>query len=136
MEVLSRLTGVLGIIVILGICYLMSNNKKKINLKTVGFGLLLQFLLAVFILKTPIGAKIFGFLASVINKILEASISGSNFTFGWLTNSPDKITELFPGHDFIFALILMSTMILRYNTPKLKTLHKRALRNQELKEKE
>lgn len=112
MEVLSKLTGVLGIIVILGICYLMSNNKKKINIKTVGVGLLLQFLLAVFILKTPIGAKIFGFFAEIINKILEASISGSNFTFGWLTNSPDKITELFPGHDFIFALILMSTMIL------------------------
>lgn len=112
MEVLSRFTGLLGIMVILGICYLMSNNKKKINLKTVGVGLLLQFLLAVFILKTPVGAKIFGFLAEVINKILEASISGSNFTFGWLTNSPDKISELFPGHDFIFALILMSTMIL------------------------
>ena len=112
MEVLSRFTGLLGIMVILGICYLMSNNKKKINLKTVGVGLLLQFLLAVFIMKTPVGAKIFGFLAEVINKILEASISGSNFTFGWLTNSPDKISELFPGHDFIFALILMSTMIL------------------------
>ncbi|MBQ8635707.1 NupC/NupG family nucleoside CNT transporter [bacterium] len=90
----------------------MSNNKKKINLKTVGVGLLLQFLLAVFIIKTPIGAKLFGFLAEIINKILQASISGSNFVFGWLTNSPEKITELFPGHDFIFALIMMSTMIL------------------------
>lgn len=112
MEILSRLIGLGGIIIILGICYLMSNNKKKINLKTIGVGLLLQFLLAVFILKTPLGVKIFGFLAGIINKILEASISGSNFVFGWLTNSPDKISELFPGHDFIFALILMSTMIL------------------------
>ena len=112
MEILSRLVGLLGIVVILGICYLMSNNKRKINLKTIGVGLLLQFLLAVFILKTPVGVKVFGFLAGVINKILEASIAGSNFVFGWLTNSPDKISELFPGHDFIFALILMSTMIL------------------------
>ena len=112
MEILSRLTGLLGIVIILGICYLMSNNKRKINLKTVGVGLLLQFLIAVFIMKTPVGAKIFGFLAGVINKILNASISGSNFVFGWLTNSPNKISELFPGHDFIFALILMSTMIL------------------------
>ena len=77
-----------------------------------GVGLLLQFLLAVFIMKTPLGVKFFGFLAKVINKILEASIEGSNFVFGWLTNSPDKITQLFPGKDFIFALILMSTMIL------------------------
>lgn len=112
MEILSRLTGLLGIIVILGICFLMSNNKKKINIKTVGVGLLLQFSLAVFIIKTPIGAQLFGFLAEIINKILKASISGSNFVFGWLTNSPEKISELFPQKDFIFALILMSTMIL------------------------
>ena len=72
MEILSRLVGLLGIVVILGICYLMSNNKRKINLKTIGVGLLLQFLLAVFILKTPVGVKVFGFLAGVINKILEA----------------------------------------------------------------
>ena len=112
MEILSRLTGLVGIIILLGICFLMSNNKRKINLKTVGVGLLLQFVLAVFIIKTPIGAKIFGFLATIINKILAASIAGSNFVFGWLTNSPEKISELFPKHDFIFALILMSTMIL------------------------
>lgn len=112
MEILSRLTGLLGIVVILGICFLMSNNKNKINLKTVGVGLLLQFSLAVFIIKTPIGAQLFGFLAEIINKILKASISGSNFVFGWLTNSPEKISELFPQKDFIFALILMSTMIL------------------------
>ena len=61
LEILSKLTGLFGIIVLLGICFLMSNNKKKINLKTVSVGLLLQFLLAVFILKTPLGAKIFGF---------------------------------------------------------------------------
>ena len=111
MEILSKLTGFLGIIIILAICYFMSNDKKAINLKTVGVGLLLQFLLAVFIIKIPLGVKIFEFLASVINKILEASISGSNFTFGWLTNSPETISHLFPGKDFIFAIILMSTMI-------------------------
>lgn len=111
MEILSKLTGLIGIIAILAICYSMSNDRKHINLKTVGVGLLLQFLLAVFILKVPVGVKIFEFLSSVINKVLEASISGSNFTFGWLTNSPDTISKLFPGKDFIFAIILMSTMI-------------------------
>lgn len=111
MEILSRFSGIIGIIVILGLSYLMSNNKKRINYKTVGVGLILQFLLAVFIMKVPLGVKVFEFLASIINKILEASISGSNFVFGWLTNSPEKITELFPGKDFIFALILISTMV-------------------------
>lgn len=112
MEILTRLTGLFGIIVILGICFFMSNNKKRINYKTVGVGLLLQFLLAVFIMKTPPGVKIFGFLAAVIDKILNASIEGSNFVFGWLTNSPETVSQLFPGKDFIYAIILMSTMIL------------------------
>ena len=100
---MERFIGFIGIVVILGICFAMSNNKTKINYKTVGVGLLLQFLLAVFIMKVPVGVKFFEFFAKIINKILEASISGSNFVFGWLTNSPEKITELFPNKDFIFA---------------------------------
>jgi len=112
LEILSRLTGIVGIIALLAISFLMSNNKKRINLKTVFVGLGLQIAFAIFILKIPVGVKIFGFFAKLINKILEASIEGSNFVFGWLTNSPDKITELFPNKDFIFALVLMSTMIL------------------------
>ena len=72
MEILSRLIGVVGIVVILGICFLMSNNKHKINYKTVGVGLALQFFLAIFIMKVPLGVKIFEFLAKIINKILEA----------------------------------------------------------------
>ena len=111
-ELLSRLVGIAGIAVILGICFLMSDNKKKINCKTVGVGLFSQFILAVFIIKVPLGMKLFGFLAKIINKILDASIEGTNFVFGWLTNSPDKISQLFPGKDFIFALVLISTMIL------------------------
>jgi len=111
-EILSKLIGLLGIFIILGVCFLMSNNRKKINYKTVGVGLALQFLLAVFIMKVPLGVKIFSFLAKIVDKILEASIEGSNFAFGWLTNSPDTISSLFPGKDFIFALVLISTMIL------------------------
>ena len=112
MEIISKFNGLFGIIIILFICFLMSNNKKKINYKTVGVGLLLQFILAVFIMKTPLGVKIFGFLAILIDKILNASIEGSNFVFGWLSNSPEKISEHIKKKDFIFALILMSTMIL------------------------
>ena len=107
MEILARLNGLIGIIFILGICYLMSNNKKRINYKTVGVGLVLQFTLAVFIMKIPLGVKIFEFLAKIINKILAASIEGSNFVFGWLTSSPDKITELFPQNDYIFTNFTM-----------------------------
>ncbi|MDO5437012.1 MAG: Na+ dependent nucleoside transporter N-terminal domain-containing protein, partial [bacterium] len=63
---MERFTGIIGIAVIIGICYLMSNNRKKINLKTVSVGFLLQFLLAVFVLKVPLGQQIL----SVISKFI------------------------------------------------------------------
>jgi CNT family concentrative nucleoside transporter len=49
---MERFTGLLGIVLILGVSFLMSNNRKAINYRTVGVGLLLQVALAVFILKT------------------------------------------------------------------------------------
>jgi len=47
----SILRGIIGLVLLLGIAYLFSNNKKKVNYRLVINGLLLQLLLAVFILK-------------------------------------------------------------------------------------
>ena len=52
---MDRFFGIIGIILIFVITYLMSNNKKAINYKTVGTGFALQVLLAVFIFKVPLG---------------------------------------------------------------------------------
>ena len=64
---MSNFTGLIGILVFVGIAFLMSNNRKRINYKTVGVGFLLQVLLAVFILKVPVGQQIFAFIAQIIN---------------------------------------------------------------------
>ena len=53
--------GLLGIVVLLGIAVAMSNNRKRINLRIVGWGLGLQLIFALFILKTPIGKPLFDF---------------------------------------------------------------------------
>lgn len=84
---MDRFTGILGIALILGVAYLMSNNRKAINYRTVGMGLLLQALLAVFILKTWIGQEIFGWLGRAVTKVLDFSNSGAEFVFGILANS-------------------------------------------------
>ncbi|MBQ2645039.1 NupC/NupG family nucleoside CNT transporter [bacterium] len=104
-------TGLIGIVIFLLIAYCMSNNKRHINYKTVIVGLLLQIFLAVFILKIPIGVKIFGFIASLINQILSSSMDGATFVFGWLCGCPDTVKELFPSHNFIYAIMLIATMI-------------------------
>ncbi|MBU0711551.1 hypothetical protein KKA87_06475, partial [bacterium] len=49
-----RFIGILGIITLLGIAFLMSNNRKKINLRTVIWGMTLQLLFAAIILGAPL----------------------------------------------------------------------------------
>ena len=112
MEILSRLSGLFGIAIILAICYLMSNHKRRINLKTVGVGLLLQFALAIFVLKVPLGKSIIEFLANCIRKVLTFSNAGADFVFGFLSSSPDKLDSLFfQGASFVFCIKLIATII-------------------------
>ena len=87
--------GLLGIVVLLGIAVAMSNNRKRINLRIVGWGLGLQLTFALFILKTPIGKPLFGFLDKAISKLISFSDAGGDFLF----------TSFVPNVGFHTALI-------------------------------
>lgn len=104
---MGRFTGLIGIVLILGIAFLMSNNRKAINLRLVGVGLLIQISLAVFILKTEIGKSIFSFIGHSIERLLQMSQRGSEFVFGALVNRDlmDKVFGLGNGHIFFFNVI-------------------------------
>ena len=78
---MERFIGILGIFVILGIAYLMSNNKKNIDLRVVTWGLGLQLLFGIFILVTPFGKPIFSWFDKAIKKLLSFSNDGSEFLF-------------------------------------------------------
>jgi len=73
--------GILGILTLLVIAFAISNNRNKINFRTIFWGLGLQFIFAVFILKTPIGKPIFSFLDKIITKLISFSDAGSDFLF-------------------------------------------------------
>src|SRR3989339_1180619 len=103
---MGRFTGLLGIIIIIGLAYLWSNNRKKINSRLFVTGLLLQLALAVFILKVPLGQEIFYWIGKAINKLLDFSKEGGLFVFGDLT----KITEILPAgivKSGVFLFILL-----------------------------
>jgi CNT family concentrative nucleoside transporter len=107
---MGRFTGVIGILIILGLAFLWSNNRKKINYRLVITGLLLQITLAIFILKVPIGQEIFFWLGKAINKLLDFSKAGGLFVFGDLT----KVTQILPEgivKSGIFLFILLPTII-------------------------
>ena len=79
---MNQIIGILGIGTLLGIAFLLSENKKGINIKTVAWGLSLQILFALIILKTPIGRPIFSFFDSAISKLISFADTGSEFLFG------------------------------------------------------
>lgn len=104
---MQRFTGLLGIVVILGIAYLMSNNRKAINIRTVLWGLGLQWFFALFILSTPVGKPIFFFFDRVIRKLLQFSDEGAKFVFNNLAVSPGSEGSL----GFFFAFQVLPTII-------------------------
>ncbi len=108
----GRWVGLLGIIVILGTAYLMSNNKKAINWRLVGSGLALQLLMAIFVLKVEAGQELFRNIGDVITEILHFSDKGAGFVFGPLVTQPEKMVELFgPVGNYIFAFRVVPTII-------------------------
>ena len=73
--------GLIGMILLLGIAFILSNNRKQINYRIIGWGLSLQFIFGILILKTPLGKPLFGFFDKVITKLISFSDAGSDFLF-------------------------------------------------------
>ena len=107
---MGRLIGILGILVIFGIAFLMSNNRKAINYKTIGVGFLLQIFFAIFIFKVPLGQKIFMALGNFITKILDFASDGGSFVFGPLMEKV-KLALVWGSDANIFALQLIASLI-------------------------
>ena len=78
---MERFTGLIGIVVLLAIAFALSNNRKQINMRIIGWGLGLQAIFAIFILKTPIGGPLFGFLDKAVRKLVSFSDEGSDILF-------------------------------------------------------
>src|SRR6476620_1112105 len=108
---MERFTGLIGIVLILGLAFLLSNNRKAINLRLVGVGLLIQLVLAIFILKIPIGKVIFGKIGAGVTKLLAFSDKGAEFVFGALVNRELMGKVFGPENSFVFFFNIIPTII-------------------------
>jgi CNT family concentrative nucleoside transporter len=102
-SLLGTIQAVGGIVALLLIAYLCSNNRKAINWKTVGFGLLLQLVLAISILKLSWVQSIFNSVGKIFVSILDFTAAGSLFLFGDLMNVD--------SYGFIFIFQILPTII-------------------------
>jgi len=96
-SLLDRLRSVLGLLLIGGIAWGLSVNRKAIPWRVVFWGLTLQLLFAVFILKTPVGAGIFASLNTLVVALLGFTVEGARFIFGDLVFNTVPVGEGEPG---------------------------------------
>jgi len=91
--VLQKITAFFGIFVLLGIAWLLSNNKKRINFRIIIWGVLLQLIFAILILKTGPGQALFFYARAFITKLLSFTDAGASFLFGNLYLGDPSIVE-------------------------------------------
>jgi len=104
---MARFTGLIGIVFILLLAFLLSNNRSKINYRQVIIGLAIQLGLAIFILKLSFGQWLFQYLGNGISNILSFSDKGGAFIFGPLVNA-DLMAKTFGSNEkviFFFKII-------------------------------
>jgi CNT family concentrative nucleoside transporter len=102
---MDRWVSLLGLIVFVGIGYLFSVNKKAIRWVTVLWGIALQLILAIFILKTPVGLAMFEWLGNLVGQFLNFSDVGAKFVFG------DSFAEHFVAFKVLPTIIFFSSFI-------------------------
>jgi concentrative nucleoside transporter, CNT family len=81
---MGRFTGILGLLAMLGLAYAFSTNRKAIRFKTVAWGLGLQLVFALFVLRSEVGRQIFQKAGDTVNRLLSYAFAGSEFVFGEL----------------------------------------------------
>lgn len=101
---MGRLTGILGLLTMLGLAYAMSTNRRAIKLKTVAWGLGLQLTFAFFVLRFEAGRSLFEFLGKIVNGLLGFSFAGSEFVFG-------ELGKKLSSYGFYFAFQVLPTII-------------------------
>ncbi|MFN8155227.1 MAG: nucleoside transporter C-terminal domain-containing protein [Bacteroidia bacterium] len=110
---MERFTGLLGILLILGLAYLASNNRKAINLRLVFSGLLLQLAIAVLVLKIPPVTAFFQYIGHGMEKIEMFARQGASFVYGGIAAMQfDGSVANYAAGGFVFAFNITATIIL------------------------
>ena len=116
---MPKLQPLVGLIVILAVAYACSTNRRAIDRRTVAWGLGLQVLFALIVLKTAAGQAVFQRLGALINRLLDFAFVGSSFVFGPLGDKevwPRIMTQVLgeegARYGVVFAFQVLPTIII------------------------
>jgi len=102
----------LGFAAFIGMAWLMSESRRRVNVKLVIVGILLQFTTALVLTKIPISREIFLLLNRMVIALQEATAAGTSFVFGYLGGGRLPFVEKYPGSSFILAFQALPMVLL------------------------
>jgi len=105
----QRLTGIFGIALILAIGFALSRNRGAISRRVVAWGVGLQLVFAVFVLRVPFGQTLFSGLGDAVKAILSFSYKGSEFVFGEIGKQQSSLGVVF-AFQVLPAIIFVSAL--------------------------
>lgn len=82
-----------GIFILLIFAWLLSADRKNMNFRVIGWALVLQILIALFIFVVPAGSKVFLVVNDVVVKVLDSASAGAKFVFGPLALAPGQAND-------------------------------------------
>ncbi len=100
----ENMISLLGILVLLFLAWLLSNNRRLFPWRVVGWGIGLQLFLALILLRTPWGVAVFGAARNFVNRLLGFTDAGTAFMWGNLfRTSKDLVANLHPEQGYMEA---------------------------------
>lgn len=101
---MSIVLNILGIMIILGILYLLSKDRKNVPYKLIIKGLIIQFVIAIVLVKIPLGSAVVGKISDFVTEIITSGQDGLSFVFGSLADASASA-------GFIFAISVLGNIV-------------------------
>jgi len=103
---------VLGCCSFIAIAWLLSENRRGVNVRLIAKGLLLTFATGFILIKVPFSRDGFALLNRMVLALQEATAAGTSFVFGYLGGGPLPFAESYPGSSFILAFQALPMVLL------------------------
>ena len=103
---------ILGIVLIIGLAWALSENRRAFPRRTVAAGLLVQLGLAALLIKVPGSQIVFEWIGDGVDALVQSSEAGTTLVFGYLGGGTLPFEESYPGAAFIFAFRSLPLVIL------------------------
>ena len=108
--------GIIGLAVLIGIAFIFSKHKKRIDWKLVASGLAIQVILGLLVFKVPAFASVFGIVAGFFTQLLSFTDEGARFIFGnwpdWaIISKPGETESVVHTIGYVFAFKVLPTVV-------------------------